>query len=264
MNSRPKYKPRIGARFASLLLATITTAPVGAAIPDGADLVRNAVDHWRGRSSYIQLDMTVHRPEWERTLGMIGWTRGRDDALIRFTAPAKDAGNATLKVGPGMWIFTPKLNQVIKLPASMMAQSWMGSDFSYNDLAKSDQVVDQYNHTVTGSQQIDGHTEYTIESVPKPGAPVVWGKQELKIRDDYVLLGEAYYDQDLKLVKRLETTKVGTLGGRPYSVEMRMTDATEDGHWTDMHYTDAVFDLSLPDFLFTLSNLRDPRPWTAP
>ena len=264
MNSRPKYKPRIGARFAGLLLATITTAPVGAAIPDGADLVRNAVDHWRGRSSYIQLDMTVHRPEWERTLGMIGWTRGRDDALIRFTAPAKDAGNATLKVGPGMWIFTPKLNQVIKLPASMMAQSWMGSDFSYNDLAKSDQVVDQYNHTVTGSQQIDGHTEYTIESVPKPGAPVVWGKQELKIRDDYVLLGEAYYDQDLKLVKRLETTKVGTLGGRPYSVEMRMTDATEDGHWTDMHYTDAVFDLSLPDFLFTLSNLRDPRPWTAP
>jgi hypothetical protein len=234
------------------------------AAPSADELVRQAVDYWRGNSSYVSIDMTVHRPEWQRSLGMTGWTRGRDDALIRFTAPAKDAGNATLKVGPSMWIFTPKLNQVIKLPASMMAQSWMGSDFSYNDLAKSDQVVNDYTHRLVSTAEVDGHMEYTIESVPKPAAPVVWGKQELKIRDDYVLLEESFFDQDLKLVKKLKTTEIGPLGGRPYSVIMRMTDATEDDHWTELHYTEGVFDLKLPDYLFTLSNLRDPRPWTAP
>ena len=248
----------------AIVATMVSAAALGAPAPSPEDLVRSAVDHWRGHSSYIAVEMTVHRPEWERSLAMTGWTRGREDALIRFTAPAKDAGNATLKAGAGMWIFTPKLNQVIKLPASMMAQSWMGSDFSYNDLAKSDQIVDQYTHTVTATREAGGHTEYTIESIPKPGAPIVWGKQELRIRDDYVLLGEDFYDQDLKLVKRLETTKVGPLGGRPYSVEMRMTDVTEDGHWTDLSYSDGVFDLALPDYLFTLSNLRDPRPWTAP
>ena len=241
-----------------------SSAARAAPAPNADDLVRTAVDYWRGKSSYINVEMTVHRPEWQRSLSMAGWTRGREDALIRFTAPAKDAGNATLKLGTGMWIFTPKLNQVIKLPASMMAQSWMGSDFSYNDLAKTNQIVNDYTHALTGSREVEGHMEYTVESIPKTGAPVVWGKQVVRIRDDHVLLSEAFYDQDMKLVKELETTKIGPLGGRPYSIEMRMTDATENDHWTELHYTDGAFDLALPDYLFTLSNLRDPRPWTAP
>ena len=232
--------------------------------PDAADLVRSAVDYWRGNSSYIDVEMTVHRPDWERSLSMTGWSRGRDDTLIRFTAPPRDAGNATLKIGASMWIFTPKLNQVIKLPASMMAQSWMGSDFSYNDLSKSDQIIDDYGHELVSTVESNGHSEYTVESIPKPGAPVVWGKQRLRIRDDFVLLEEAYFDQDMELVKRLETTRVGPLGGRPYPVVMRMTDLTEDDQWTELRYREGVFDLELPDYLFTLSNLSNPRPWKAP
>jgi hypothetical protein len=254
-------------RSVSSVLALCLCAAASSAAaqaPDPGDLIRKAVDYWRGDSSYIRVDMTVHRPQFERSLSMTGWTRGREDALIRFTAPPKDAGNATLKLGPSMWIFTPKLNQVIKLPASMMAQSWMGSDFSYNDLAKSDQIVNDYTHELTSTKQSNGHTEYTIRSIPKPGAPVVWGKQELRIRDDYVLLEESYFDQDMQLVKRLQTTKIGPLGGRPYSVVMRMTDFDEDGQWTELSYTEGVFDLELPEYLFTLSNLRNPRPWKAP
>jgi hypothetical protein len=261
MRSSPN---RIAPTIIAIVAISALPASVTAAAPSPDDLVRGAVDHWRGDTSYTQITMTVHRPEWQRSLGMAGWTQGRADALIRFTAPAKDAGNATLKVGAGMWIFTPKLNQVVKLPASMMAQSWMGSDFSYNDLAKSDQIIDDYSHVLTATAEADGHTEYTIDSTPKPGAPVVWGKQQLKIRDDYVLLEEAFFDQDMQLVKRLETTQVGPLGGRPYPVEMRMTYVTENDHWTLIHYSEGVFDLSLPDYLFTLSNLRNPRPWTAP
>ncbi len=256
--------PRIARWIGALTVLLVSSGRAGAQAPSADDLVRQAVDYWRGNSSYIRVDMIVHRPEWERSLGMAGWTRGREDALIRFTQPAKDAGNATLKVGAAMWIFTPKLNQVIKLPASMMAQSWMGSDLSYNDLAKSDQIVNDYTHALNGQDEVEGHTVYTIESTPKPDAPVVWGKQELRIRDDHVLLEESFFDQNMQLVKRLETTKVGPLGGRPYSVVMRMTDATHNGHWTELRYSEGVFDLSLPDYLFTLSNLRDPRPWTAP
>jgi len=232
--------------------------------PAAADLVEAAVDYWRGNSSYISVEMTVHRPDWERSLTMTGWSRGRDDSLIRFTAPARDAGNATLKVGPSMWIFTPKLNQVIKLPTSMMAQSWMGSDFSYNDLAKSDQIINEYSHELTSTTEANGHTEYTVESTPNSDAPVVWGKQVLRIRDDYVLLEEAFFDQGMQLVKRLEATRIGPLGGRPYPIVMRMTNLGEQDQWTELHYLDARFDLDLPEYLFTLSNLSNPRPWQAP
>ena len=194
---------------------------------------------------------------------MRGWTRGEKDSLVRFVKPASDAGNATLKVGDDMWIYTPKLERVIKLPYSMMAQSWMGSDFSYNDLAKSDQIINEYTHTLVDTQQQDGHTVYTIDSVPKPDAPVVWGKERLRIRDDYIMLEESFYDQDMQIVKRMQTLKVAPLGGRPYPVLMRMTTEDEKDHWTELNYHQGSFDMTLPNYLFTLSNLRNPRAWSA-
>lgn len=235
-----------------------------ASSPDPAELIRNAIDYWRSEASYTEVSMTIHRPDWQRSLSMTGWTRGQEDTLIRFTAPAKDAGNATLKLGQAMWIFTPKLNQVIKLPASMMAQSWMGSDFSYNDLAKSDQIIYQYSHRLIETNEQDGHTVYTIESTPKPNAPVVWGKERVRIRDDFILLEETFFDQEMRPVKRMEVMKIAPLGGRPYPVVMRMTSLDEADHWTQLTYTEGRFDLALPNSLFTLSNLRNPRLWRLP
>ena len=68
----------------------------------------------------------------------------------------------------------------------------------------------------------------------------------------------------MKLVKRLETVEIGPLGGRAYPVHMRMTALDETDQWTDVIYREGVFDLNLPDYLFTLSNLRNPRPWKVP
>ena len=102
------------------------------------DLIAGAIDLNRGRTSYTEMSMLVHRPDWERSSSLVAWTRGREDALIRFTAPAKDAGSATLKQGDNMWTYTPKLNRTIRLPFSLMSQSWAGSDFSYNDLSRTD------------------------------------------------------------------------------------------------------------------------------
>ena len=247
---------------AALLLAAAPTASAG---EDAAAIVKGAIDYWRGTSSFAVVAMTVHRPDWERTSVMRSWTRGEKDSLVRFVEPARDAGSATLKVGDDMWIFTPRLNRVIKLPFSMMAQSWMGSDFSYNDLAKSDQIVHDFTHRLVSTEKRDGHAVYVVDSTPLPDAPVIWGREQLVIRDDHLLLSETFFDQDGKPVKKLEAEKIGTLGGRIYVTEMRMTKVDEAGHWTDITYREASFGLKLPDGLFTLSNLRNPRPeWEHP
>lgn len=253
---------RIGAWLVVFVVGWMATA--AQATPDPTALVKAAFDNWRGKSSYTDIRMTIHRPDWERQLSMQSWTRGEDDALVRFTAPAKDAGNATLKLGVAMWLFNPKLNQIIKLPASMMAQSWMGSDFSYNDLAKANTVLTDYHHRLIKSTEQDGHTLYTVEAMPKPDAAVVWGKQVLRIRDDGVILDETYYDQDMRPVREMKTFKVGNLDGRPYPVGMEMKTLAKPSQWTRIEVSDGRFNLDLPGYLFTQSNLRNPRPWSRP
>ena len=244
-----------------LLAATALTGAAAAETPspDPDALLRAAFDNWRAKSSETDMSMTVHRPDWERSMEMKTWTEGDDDALVRFTAPAKDAGNATLKKGEETWVFNPKLNQVIKLPASMLSQSWMGSDFSYNDLSKANDILTKYTHKLTGSKKDGEHRIYSIEAIPKPGAPVVWGKLTVRVRDDGVMLGETYFDQDMKPVRVMTTEKVSRVGGRDYPVVMTMRPQGEDGKWTQIETKSATFDASLPGYLFTLSNLQNPR-----
>ena len=242
------------------LAALLAPAAQGAEeAEDPAEVVRAAVDYWRDTSSYALLGMTVHRPDWQRTSLMRAWTRGEKDSLVRFVEPAKDEGNATLKLGDDMWIFTPKLNRVIKLPFSMMAQSWMGSDFSYNDLAKSDQLLLHYDHRQIGSESHAGHEVLVIEATPHEDAPVPWGKEVLKVRDDHLLLEEAFFDQDLAPVKRMRALEIGELGGKIYVTRLRMEKLDEEDRWTELDYREARFGPELPDELFTRSNLRNPR-----
>ena len=230
-----------------------------AAAADATALVRAAFDNWRAKSSETTITMTIHRPSWERHLTMKAWTRGDNEGLVRFTAPAKDAGNATLKLKNQTYIYNPKLNQVIKLPASMLSQSWMGSDFSYNDLSKSEDLLTEYTHKIIATATSGGHTVYTIEALPKPGAPVVWGKQEVKVRDDGIFLEEVYFDQDMKPVRKMTTDKIAPLGGRTYPVVLTMHPVTKPGQWTRIETTAGKFNVSLPAYIFTRSNLQNPR-----
>lgn len=226
---------------------------------DATSLLRAAYDNWRSDSSQTTVNMTIHRPTWERKMSMISYTRGEDDALVRFTAPAKDAGNATLKLGKDTWLFNPKLNQVVKLPASLLSQPWMGSDFSYSDLARSEDVLKYYNLKIISTGSSGGHNVYTIEAIPKSGAPVVWGKQVVKVRDDGIMLELAYYDQDMLKVRVMTTDSIKKLAGRDFPAVMTMKTTAKPNEWTRLETIDAKFDVDLPSYLFTKSNLSNPR-----
>ena len=224
--------------------------------PTARELVAGALDLMRGQSSYAQMQMLVHRPDWQRTSQLVAWTRGRKDALIRFTAPAKDAGNATLKRGEKMWTYTPKLNRTIRLPFSLMSQSWAGSDFSYNDLSRTDKLLEYYDLEIVATTEQDGHAVYTVEAVPHDDAPVVWGKEQMVMRDDYVLLSQTYFDQDMQPLKRMETLEIAELGGRVLGTRMRMAKLDEPENYTELHYQQADWDIELQDQLFTVFSLQ--------
>ena len=226
---------------------------------DAKSLVKAAIDPWRGTSSYSVMTMTIHRPDWERSMTMRGWTLGDKETLIRVIEPKKDAGNGTLTNDNKMWSYSPKINRVIRIPSSMMNQSWMGSDFSNKDISRSDDIVDQYNHKLLATENHDGHKLYVIESIPKEEAAVVWGKEVIKVRDDHVITVHEFYDQDMKLIKRLHTVKIENMGGRTIASHQRMNNIEKSDEWTEVIIKSAEYDISIPKSTFTLSNLRNPR-----
>jgi outer membrane lipoprotein-sorting protein len=250
---------RMAVFVACLTICIVLTLEVSACAQDAASLVQAAFDYYRGKASVATVKMTIHRPDWERVSIIRAWTKGQEDGIFRIISPPKDAGNGTLKRGREMWTFNPKVNRVIKLPPSMMSQSWMGSDFSNNDLAKSDSLLKDYTHTLAGTETHEGKTVYIIKSVPKPDAPVVWGMETLKIREDHIFLSEVFHDEDLKPVKIMTAYDIQMLGGKLFPRVWRMRKADVKDEYTELSYSELTFKEDLPDNLFTLSNLRNPR-----
>ena len=247
------------------LLALLLVVPLASAQEpaeqalDATQIVRDAVNHWRGISSYTEISMLIHRPDWERKMSMRAWTKGDDQSLVRVVDPAKDRGNGTLTDKNSMWSFSPKVNRVIKVPSSMMGQSWMGSDFSNKDVAKADDIIDQYDHSLLSVSEHDGVTIYEVQSVPHEEAAVVWGREVMRIRDDRVLVKHDFYDQDDALVKTLESLEVGEMGGRTIAIRQRMHKIETPNEWTEIQVLSVEYEIDIPDSMFTLSSLRNPR-----
>jgi len=240
----------------SVFAATVLAPSIPAQEADAGRLVKAAFDYWRGTASISVVKMTIHRPDWERGMTIKAWTRGESESILFVIEPAKDQGNGTLLKDSQMWTFNPKINQVIRLPPSMMSQEWMGSDYSNNDLAKSDTLLLDYTHEVTGTENDGGKKVYLIKSTPKPRAPVVWGMQKLRIREDYLILREEFYDEDLKLVKAMDASEIKPVDGKPFPMVWIMRKADKQNEYTKLDYRELKFLSTLPDRLFTLSNLR--------
>jgi outer membrane lipoprotein-sorting protein len=249
-------KPRIAV---VLLFLFAFTPSSGATERDAKQIIRDAVDHWRGLTSYTVMTMVIHRPDWERSMTMEAWTKGDDQSLVRVIEPKKDRGNGTLTDDDNMWTFSPKINRVIKVPSSMMGQSWMGSDFSNKDIARADDIIDLYEHSILATDVDDDIETYTIEAIPHEDAAVVWGSEVLTIREDHVVLEHAFFDQDGELVKTLTTQEIAEMGGRTIATRQRMIKADEPDEWTEIGVLEVEYELELRDSVFTLSNLRNPR-----
>ena len=223
------------------------------------DIIRKAMEHYRGQTSYSQMTMIINRPDWQRQMSMQAWTEGDKQTLVRITEPAKDAGNGTLSVDGNMWTYTPKINRVIKVPSSMMSQNWMGSDFSNKDISKDTTIIEQYDHTLLKLTEHEGHQVYVIQSIPHEEAAVVWGREVLHIRDDWVMLQQQFWDQDDILVKTLQALQIDELSGRTVATVIRMGKEDAPDEWTEVRTAGVEFDVELSANLFTLSNLRNPR-----
>ncbi len=227
---------------------------------DAEKIVQKADDLMQGESNYAEISMTIHRPKWERTLKMKSWMKGDDYALIYITEPAKEKGQVFLKRDREMWNWLPSINRTIKIPPSMMMQSWMGSDLTNDDLVNQSSIVDDYNHTITGKETIDEYECYKIELVPHDDAPVVWGKIYMWISvNEYYTLRNEYYDEDDELVNTELMSNIRDVGDRKIPTMFKVIPADEENYYTVMEFENIRFNIEIKDSFFSIQNMKNVR-----
>jgi outer membrane lipoprotein-sorting protein len=223
---------------------------------NATEIVRRAEEHARGITSIFEITIQTVRPNWTREMSAKAWTKGNDYALLLVTAPAKEKGVVFLKRDKEVWNYLPAIERNIKMPPSMMSQSWMGTDFTNDDLVKEASILEDYDHFLAGDTVINGRACHKITMFPKPTAAVVWGRVNLSIdkRDDLMLHAD-YFDEDGTLINTMHTGDIKVLGGRMLPARLEMIPMDKKGHKTIMVYTSVTFDLPLEETFFSVQNM---------
>jgi len=223
--------------------------------PKVEDVINYIDQLYRSEASYSEVEMKITTEHWERTLKMKVWTKNMDHTFIRITAPEKEEGVGTLRIGNEMWNYLPKTNKVIKIPPSMMMNSWMGSDFTNDDLVKEFSLFDDYDYEYTSVENpVD--SLYYIKCIPHDDVPVVWGSIVVAAtKDEYIPVWEKYYDEDDKLARTLYLRDVTTFDGRRIPAVMEMVPEDEKSR-TILRYIELEFGVDPEEGIFTLRNLR--------
>lgn len=244
------------------LLATPGPAAAAEDAPSGDPAAREMLDAvddlYRSDQSRARVRMEVTTPHWSRTLELEGWSKGRDRSLFRILAPKKEKGTATLRVGNEIWNYLPKVRRVMKLPSSMMSASWMGSDFSNDDLVKESRMSRDYTFAFGDVTELDGRPVHEILCTPLPDAPVVWGRLSVLVEGegDPIPIRITYYDEALKEARVMHFSEVGERGGRRVPTRLVLQPSDEPDRRTVMTYEELDFETEVPDSLFSLQNLK--------
>jgi outer membrane lipoprotein-sorting protein len=204
--------------------------------------------------------MKIVKPDWSREVSIKVWSLEPEFALVLITAPARDKGMVTLKREKEVWNWLPSVRRVIKIPPSMMLQSWMGSDFTNDDLVRQSSIIDDYEHAIDREEEYEGYDCWVIQLTPKPEAGVVWGKILMWIsQDGYLQLKTEYYDEDDFLIKTMLGSKVKKMGGRLIPTHWEMIPMDEPGNKTTFEYNDMQFNVSIKQSFFSQQNMKRVR-----
>jgi len=227
--------------------------------PDLDTIVKKVDELYRAKTSQGEMEMHITTPNWERTMRMKMWTKGMDQTFITILSPKKDKGISTLRMDREMWNYFPKINKVMKIPPSMMMGSWMGSDFTNDDLVKESSLMDDYSAKLITPPDAESD-KYYLELKPKAQTASVWGKIIVTaMRDTYMPISQEFYDEKGKKMRIMLFKDIKEMGGRTIPTVMELIPLNKKNHKTVIRYISATFDKPLGKDVFTLRNLKKKR-----
>lgn len=251
-------KSKLFTAFIVAACALAAVGPVGAQELSARAIVQKADDKGRGTTSQGTMTLTIVRPDWQRSITLKSWSKGTDYSLVYITAPAKEKGQVFLKRQKEMWNWVPSIERMIKIPPSMMMQSWMGSDYTNDDLVKESSVVVDYTQTLLGKEVVRGMACYKIELLPLPEAPVTWGKVITWITvEGFNQWMAEFYDEEMVLVNRMNAFNIQRLGDRELPTRLEIEPVNKKGSKTVLEINSMLFDKPIADSFFSQQNMRN-------
>ncbi len=246
---------RMASELIKIILRGLVLVGAGVSLayaePTVEDLLRATDDVARGEHSIATVSMHVKTARYERSMKMKAWSKGTEKTLIQILEPAKEKGMATLKVNDDIWNYMPKIDRTMKVPSGMMSGSWMGSHFSNDDLVRENRLSEEFDATMTSKPDGKSDGLYVIELIPKPEAPVVWGKVVSRVRADMIPVDVRYYDEKGALVRTMSFGEPRMMGGRMMPTSMTITPEDKPGESTRIEYDEMDFDTEVPESLFS-------------
>jgi len=240
--------------------ANVPPCPSEVERPDAAALIKRIDQLLTGRSTVGVMTMSIKTPSWSRSLKLRIWAQGKDYALVRvLEGGPRETGMTTLKREKQLWNWLPQAGRVMKLPSGMLGDSWMGSDFTNDDLLRGNSLTDDFSTSIARIEKVDGHDAWRLGLVPKPTAVVVWGRIEMLVdRASCLPLGQQFFDEDGTLAREMSFSDFRQIGWRRFPARMTLVPA-EKGRQTTIVYSEIQFDVDIPADTFSLQRLRQGR-----
>jgi len=243
------------------VFACLTSSSFGQTEPPSVkrakEILRQVDDMWRGTSSHSILSMQVRTAHYTRDMRMEGWSQGKDKTLVRILSPLKEKGTATLKSGNEIYSYLPKTDRTIKLTSGMMMGSWMGSHFTNDDLVRESRMEEDYEPSISFEGKRDDMDVIEFTLIPRPEAPVVWGKIVATVLSDgYMPVRYLYYDEDMNIARTMTFSRFEALAGKIRPKVMKVVPADKSEEFTQLTYEELELNISLDDDFFSLSNLK--------
>lgn len=238
----------------------LPACPTSSDAPDVPALVQRLERAMQGDSSVGTMTMTIKTSKWTRTLKLKVWAKGRDYALVRILdGGPREKGMMTLKREKQLWNYLPQAGRVMKIPSGMLGDSWMGSDFTNDDLVRGTSLVRDFDSKLIGTLVHDKRKAWKVELTPRASATVVWGKIEAIVdRATCVPLEEKFYDEDGTVARTMTFSDLRTSGWRTFPGTMTVKPA-EGGRETSIAYSAMEFDVAIDDDTFSLGRLQKGR-----
>lgn len=241
----------------NLFIGLVWAANLVAAVNPTA-IVEKGENTLRGNSTQTIMSMNINHEAYQRELKLRSWTVGKEKSLVVILHPAKETGVASLRLENQMWNFFPKTEQTIRVPTSVMLQSWMGSDFTNDDLMKLSSLSKDYNHRWIRTEKLGKDKVHLIECLPKPNAPVVWGKINYWARvSDNLPVKEDYYDEKGTLVRTLKLSSFKKMDDRVVPTILTIKNLATPKDETVVKYEKIIFDKKIPTQWFEKDRVRN-------
>lgn len=226
-------------------------------VPNADEIIKKSETRLKGKTSYSEIKITTIRPKYTREMTVKTWTKGTDYSVTLILSPAKDEGTVFLKRKNEIWNYIPSIDRLVKMPPSMLSQSWMGTDIKNDDLLENSSLVDDYNKKIVATEEIEGYPCYKIELTPKEDVNSIWGQITMWIsKADYMQMKVKYYDEDKELVNTFYGRSVKLIGGLKMPTENSIVPANKKGNKTKILTTKRQINIEVNDNIFTTQYMK--------